>query len=91
MELHFEISDKFAELILSYARKTYEPEAFRLLLGKGPAEVSRLIGIIVSDVLQESPLMKDEIETNDFGGWIKPSLREITVSSSLNLTQPLGS
>lgn len=90
MELHFEISDKFAELIISYCRKTYEPEAYLMILGNGPTEVSRLMGVIVSETLRGSSLMKDKIETNAFGGWIKPSLEEITVSSSMNLTKPLG-
>ncbi len=86
MELHFEISDKLAELIRSYF---YKVHGKNLVLGKGPWEISRLMGIMVANVLQSAPEMADEIETNKFGGWVKPTLQEITVDGSRMLVKPI--
>jgi len=89
MELHFEISDKFADLILKYFRREYEPEGRHMLLRDDAIEVGRLIGIIVSDAIMSSNKMKDEVEINCFGGWVKPTIQEITADSSLRLVKPL--
>jgi len=33
--------------------------------------------------------MKDEVEINCFGGWVKPTIQEITADSSLRLVKHL--
>ena len=89
MELHFEISDKLAELFLTCMRRKYNSDNGRLIWAhKGPHAVVHALGIMLESAVRTSPEMSDLISTNKFGGWEEPLIEEVTVGG-LAIIRPL--